>query len=788
MAKTSTGDFLDKTKLLAVKAKRKNALKSPKNAPSAKLVIAFCGIFSSGKSSLLNELLKQDFKLPTGGEPVTKFVTRIEYGAVFKAYCTNKGKRTILPESTVKDIVRGKSTLPIEFQEIVLQMPADILKNGIVFLDTPGYEDDDRLEGITRKAVQNADIAVFCCNADHFGKRFEKEYLQELEDSLGNFLVVVNHADALHTDRDFEVLTKYVEETVAGRGTRKLRHFTPKTTFFTVGAGRYIDLDGLEQALQSICAASWRGLYKIKEYAELKRRHYALEQLLPVICEEIEHGSICAEEEYQALEREYKRAQLEYENRLRDVERETELLRGYLRDVVARKTDKFRSEVERLEKEKKHEQFVNLTTQFIKKEFSELLADIRIWQMNHMILKDGDSVSFVRALSQLLKDYKVPSPVGERIQTRGFVGKLAFSIIVSTAVGSLYVDDGYDTIYRGYAKTAKINFESVFLPKLDEIIEQYLSDAENASVPEMKSLDVSVLDRIKEQFHEWKAVNEEVNRDLEMVTQTLNTPQNILVCSTQFACGKATLFNALTRSEVLYDSSPLPDFEIIPTIAKAAESDKQKKITYTFSEFAEPQNIKLWEEADFNEQAYRSLCKSLFGKSEVNREAFPLYRTVYLSSIDKEYSYSFLPDASWSSLYEETPKGFIRNADAIVFVISARQGFLREDRRYIEDHFAGWQLENIFFVINDVNCLDSEDIFEKLKIYVREELKDVFSDKAGTFDQKLFDERVFYIDAYGSMNTRMGRETPIARKYKMMVPDESTGVPELERALYRYLA
>lgn len=786
MAKTSTGDFLDKTKLQVVKAKLKNGSKIPQNAPSAKLVIAFCGIFSSGKSSLLNEILKQDFKLPTGGEPVTKFVTRIEYGAVFKAYCTNRGRRTVLPENTVKDIVRGKSTLPIEFQEIVLQMPADILKNGIVFLDTPGYEDDDRLEGITRKAVQNADIAVFCCNADHFGKRFEKEYLQELEDSLGNFLVVVNHADALHSDRDYEVLTKYVEETVAGRGTRKLRHITPKTTFFTVGAGRYIDLDGLEQALQSICAASGRGLYNIKEYAELKRRHYALEQLLPVIREEIEHGSRCSEEECQALERESKRAQLEYENRLRDIERETELLRGYLRDVVARKTDKFRSEVERLETEKKHEQFVNLTTQFIKKEFSELLADIRIWQMNHMILKDGDSVSFVRALSQLLKDYKVPSPVGERIQTRGFVGKLACSIIVSTAVGSLYVDDGYDTIYRGYAKTAKINFESVFLPKLDEIIEQYLSDAENASVPEMKSLDVSVLDRIKEQLHEWKAVNEEANHALEMVTQTLNTPQNILVCSTQFACGKATVFNALIRSEVL-NASPLPDFEIIPTIAKAAESEKQKKITYTFSEFAEPQNIKRWEDAIFNEQAYRSLCKSLFGKSEINREAFPLYRTVYLSSIDKEYSYSFLPDA-YNSLYEETPKKFIRNADAIVFVISALQGFLREDRRYIEENFAGRRLQNIFFVINKVNVLNSEKDFEELKVHVREELKDVFLDKAGTFNQKLFDERVFYIDAYGFMNTRMGRETPITRNYRMMVPDETTGVPELERALYRYLA
>lgn len=267
--------------------------------------------------------------------------------------------------------------------------------------------------------------------------------------------------------------------------------------------------------------------------------------------------------------------------------------------------------------------------------------------------------------------------------------------------------------------------------------------------------------------------------------KTVDTPQNILVYSTQFACGKATLFNALIRSEVL-NASPLPDFEMFPTIAKAAESDKRKKITYTFSEFAEPQNIKLWEDAIFNEQAQNSLYRSLFCKGEINKELLPLYRTVYLSSIDKEYSYSILHGA-YSSLYEEIPREFIHNADAIVFVISALQGFLREDRRYIADHFAGRQLENIFFVINKVNVLNSEKDFEELKVHIRKELKDVFLDKAGTFNQKLFDERVFYIDAYGSMNTRMGRETPISRNYRVMVPDESTGVPDLERALYRYL-
>lgn len=37
------------------------------------------------------------------------------------------------------------------------------------------------------------------------------------------------------------------------------------------------------------------------------------------------------------------------------------------------------------------------------------------------------------------------------------------------------------------------------------------------------------------------------------------------------------------------------------------------------------------------------------------------------------------------------------------------------------------------------------------------------------------------------MNTRLGRETQVGRNIKVMVPDHTTGIPDLERALYNYL-
>ena len=51
--------------------------------------ISFCGVFSSGKSSILNNLLDcADFKLPVGVFPITKVITRIRYGKTLKFYCS----------------------------------------------------------------------------------------------------------------------------------------------------------------------------------------------------------------------------------------------------------------------------------------------------------------------------------------------------------------------------------------------------------------------------------------------------------------------------------------------------------------------------------------------------------------------------------------------------------------------------------------------------------------------------------------------------------------------------
>lgn len=755
------------------------AMKNVERDTKSQFVIAFCGIFSSGKSSLLNEILKQDFKLPTGGEPVTKFVTRIEYGKVFKAYYIDAGNRVYLEENIVKDLVRGKSKLPVKCQEIVLQMPAEVLKHNIVLLDTPGYEDDRKLEEITRKAVRSADMAVFCCNADHFGRRFEQGYFQELEDSLGNYIVVVNHADVIHTDEEFEKLKQYVEETIDNRGSRKLKPFCDRTLFFTVGAGRYIDLDGLDICLSTICKLPKEDAAKIIEYASLKKLLYCSTKALPVIEEEINEGKELYENVYRTIQLEYEAARDEYERKEKDVKKTLEQFRGYIRDVVYSRIDRVSNRIEQLETDGKHSEFVSLSAQILKNQFSSLPGDVKSWKEKHPILKGKNLDLFSSDLNQLLNSYRVPQPVGQQVRNRGVIGSLLVSGIVSTLTLSPYWDDGYDTEYHGYAKAAQSDIKSSFLPKLNKIIDKYLNDLYTSSKPVFQPPDASILDVLKHHLDEVRKLHEEVEYYITRIENILKK-KRIVVCAMQPASGVHTLIRGLTRLEK-WDFEPRVDVPLILTSTGKDESERCELVLPLLDEAGNRVRI-IKKISEVKEYYYKELHSITDG---YNRNKIPIQEIFYLNGINNKYEFICLGWYKNIELYEE--ERHISEADAVIVCISALEPLDKNDKEYIAKHFAGKQKKNMFFVVNKINLLNSDAELEQLKDYIQSELKSVFTDKKGVFNKKLFDERVFYVDAYGAMNTRLGRTTYITRNFKVMVPEEETGILAFEKALYGFI-
>ncbi len=97
----------------------------------------------------------------------------------------------------------------------------------------------------------------------------------------------------------------------------------------------------------------------------------------------------------------------------------------------------------------------------------------------------------------------------------------------------------------------------------------------------------------------------------------------------------------------------------------------------------------------------------------------------------------------------------IRDASAIVFVLSAVRYFGEQERYIINNNIAHENKKNIFFVINEMNKLDVDDLNE-LQKYVKTTLSNaVFDEKTDESDNDWYSRRVFFLDTLSVLNGRM---------------------------------
>lgn len=246
-----------------------------------------------------------------------------------------------------------------------------------------------------------------------------------------------------------------------------------------------------------------------------------------------------------------------------------------------------------------------------------------------------------------------------------------------------------------------------------------------------------------------------------------------------FSAGKSTLLNALMRKNILRTAINAETAVITKIVFGQDES-----VTVFMKEKDEKsgnaKTIKMSVQEFFNE--YRV--------SQENTNKFEKVDYVILHQPEEGIAGSLVqlvdsPGTQNSAADTLAAHRFAESANAIVHLINSTIPFELEDKEYIAKHYANKQMRNIFFVCNRYDSLSEEAQIE-LKESVPKQLKDVFTDKDGNFDEELFNSRVFYTDAYHSLNARIGKavKTPIGM---MQCDDSITGVPEFEDALGKYL-
>lgn len=504
--------------------------------------VAFCGVFSSGKSSLLNALLGCGNVLPTGINPVTKIVTRIRYGRNISLHCIVNGDIISVPKTQMKDVITGKKELPEGCTELIVDVPAKILKNHVEFIDTPGYEDDTALEDMSRAAVMTADYVVFCCNATMLGKEFEKQYLQELEQTHGNFCMIVNRMDCVNTKEDFEDVKKTACRLMAGRGMAAHPEETQGNYFLTIGDGVYATLNGFEKHMEGIIN-DYQERQNIRHSTNQRFTEYYKKQFLSQIKKE---ASVCRVKLKKLRQEDVlRREKLDIKQRhfLLSVERKTEKAMLFARLLVSQKREKIDNQINKLTNVSLFEADAKSVVRI---QMSELIKELSEYSKNNGLMPGGE----VRNALNKFSSCWIPKPTFTLVQRRGLLGRALQTVKDSVELGMILIDDGTDVVYNDF-RGAAVEHVDKHLDKVlkawsDMLQNWYTLCVQNAAEPFSPTPEISELEIYIHQLNDLQELIDEQVKLINVLEK--NMPFEERLCyvfeqAEQFECRIANIRN-----------------------------------------------------------------------------------------------------------------------------------------------------------------------------------------------------------------------------------------------------
>jgi GTP-binding protein EngB required for normal cell division len=168
------------------------------------------GRFSRGKSTLMNAMMGSDW-LPTGIVPVTSVITTVIYGSVPQValYYQHTNLFLEIPITQLADHIteRGNPGNRRRIRTAEVQLPAELLRRGFYFIDTPGLG-SSIIENTrtTESFLPEADAFVLVTSFDSPLSEEEERVLRVVRDSGRRAFVLVNKQDTVNPTQQQDVL------------------------------------------------------------------------------------------------------------------------------------------------------------------------------------------------------------------------------------------------------------------------------------------------------------------------------------------------------------------------------------------------------------------------------------------------------------------------------------------------------------------------------------------------------------------------------------------------------
>lgn len=242
-----------------------------------KSTIAFIGEFSSGKTSLINAILKDgasnSIQLPTDMRPATAIPTYIYSSTVAHTnyYFLDKENATkALPENIFKIIdhetLKDLGNIPSLLQYFIMECQNPNLNN-LTILDTPGFSNDNKDNERTLNVINESDALfwVFDINTGDINQSSLNVIQKHLKKPL---YIVINKVDT-KPEKGIDEVEKQIRKTLNNKNIKfeSIIRFSNKENKY---------LDNIKNIIKTIRPTNqYKSMYRvIEEYQSEFRNHY----------------------------------------------------------------------------------------------------------------------------------------------------------------------------------------------------------------------------------------------------------------------------------------------------------------------------------------------------------------------------------------------------------------------------------------------------------------------------------------------------------------------------------
>ena len=205
---------------LNLEENRKDMERCRKKLNNHTFAVGIMGEFKRGKSTVINSLLEQEI-MPADILPCSATMNRVTYDLTPHAQLKMRnGTVKDIPVEELSDYVTKltgeNESRAAEVDEAVVYYPCRFCRNGVDIIDTPGLNDDERMNKISEQVIPKLDAVVMVITPDNPFSMSEAEFVRNklMTSDLSRLIFLVNKIDQVRRASDRERVVKSIRQKI----------------------------------------------------------------------------------------------------------------------------------------------------------------------------------------------------------------------------------------------------------------------------------------------------------------------------------------------------------------------------------------------------------------------------------------------------------------------------------------------------------------------------------------------------------------------------------------------